>query len=35
VSALFPAAEVDRFTDHFWGLLEFWRSTERDRLDAG
>jgi hypothetical protein len=35
VAALFPAAEVDRFTDHFWGLLGFWRTTERDRLDAG
>jgi hypothetical protein len=35
VEALFPPAEVDRFTDHFWGLLGFWRTTERDRLDAG
>mgnify|MGYP001815320396 CR=1 FL=1 len=34
VAALFPEHEVDEFTDHFWGLLEFWRKTERDRLDA-
>jgi hypothetical protein len=31
VEALFPAHEVDRFTDHFWGLIQFWRKTERDR----
>ncbi len=34
VEALYPAHEVDRFTDHFWGLLQFWRKTERDRLEA-
>lgn len=33
VAALFPAHEVERFTEHFWGLIEFWRQTERDRLD--
>ncbi|MBX3375007.1 MAG: hypothetical protein KF817_14340 [Phycisphaeraceae bacterium] len=32
VQALFPAHEVDSFTDHFWGLIQFWRSTEADRL---
>ena len=32
VASLFPANEVDEFTDHFWGLLSFWRKTERDRL---
>ena len=32
VAALFPADEVDDFTDHFWGLVEFWRQTEADRL---
>ncbi len=32
VEALFPAAEVPRFTEHFWGLLQFWRKTEADRL---
>ncbi len=34
VEMLFPPHEVDRFTDHFWGLLEFWRKTERDRIDG-
>ncbi len=34
VAALFPKHEVDEFTDHFWGLIQFWRKTERDRLDA-
>jgi hypothetical protein len=34
VAALFPVGEVGRFTDHFWGLLQFWRRTDRDRLDA-
>jgi hypothetical protein len=34
VAVLFPEHEVDQFTEHFWGLLEFWRKTERDRLDA-
>jgi hypothetical protein len=34
VAALFPAGEVEEFTEHFWGLLQFWRSTERDRLDS-
>ncbi len=32
VAALYPADEVDRFTDHFVGLIDFWRITERDRL---
>lgn len=32
VATLFPADEVDDFTDHFWGLVEFWRQTEADRL---
>lgn len=34
VAVLFPHHEVDRFTEHFWGLLEFWRTTERDRIDG-
>jgi hypothetical protein len=34
VNAVFPAHEVERFTDHFWGLIQFWRTIERDRLDA-
>lgn len=33
VQALFPEREVEEFTEHFWGLLQFWRKTERDRLD--
>jgi hypothetical protein len=33
VSVIFPPHEVERFTEHFWGLLQFWRRTERDRLD--
>ena len=32
VQALFPAHEVERFTEHFWGLIGFWRKTEADRL---
>ena len=35
VEALFPAHEHQQFTDHFWGLIEFWRKTEADRLGAG
>lgn len=34
VSVLFPPHEVEQFTEHFWGLIQFWRKTERDRLDA-
>jgi len=34
VTVLFPDDEVDRFSEHFWGLIEFWRKTERDRLDS-
>lgn len=32
VEALFPRHEVERFTEHFWGLIQFWRQTETDRL---
>ena len=32
VAVLFPADEVERFTEHFWGLIQFWRKTEADRL---
>jgi len=28
VAALFPAHEVEQFTEHFWGLIQFWRKTE-------
>lgn len=26
VAALFPAHEVNTFTDHYWGLVQYWRS---------
>jgi hypothetical protein len=28
VTALFPAHEIEQFTEHFWGLIQFWRRTE-------
>ena len=35
VTALFPPHEVEQFTEHFWGLIQFWRKTEEDRLRGG
>lgn len=32
VDALFPAHEVEKFTEHFWGLIRFWGKTEQDRI---
>ncbi len=32
VTSLFPAHEVEQFTEHFWGLIQFWRKTEGERL---
>ena len=32
VVAMFPEHEVDQFTEHFWGMIQFWRKTEADRL---
>ncbi len=32
VEALYPSHEVEEFTEHFWGLIQFWRRTEADRL---
>lgn len=32
VEALYPSHEVEEFTEHFWGLIQFWRRTETDRL---
>ncbi len=32
VAALYPKHEVDTFTDHFFGLVQFWRKTEADRM---
>lgn len=33
VSALYPAHEIEQFTEHFYGLIQFWRKTEADRLN--
>jgi len=35
VAALFPAHEIESFTDHFFGLVQFWRKTEVDRMGVG
>ncbi len=32
VSSLYPDHEVTQFTEHFFGLVQFWRQTEADRL---
>jgi hypothetical protein len=32
VTTLFPEHEIDEYTDHFWGLIQFWRQTEADRM---
>ena len=32
VRSLYPPHEVRQFTDHFYGLVQFWCHTERDRL---
>ena len=32
VAALFPAHEVEEFTEHFWGLVQFWRRTEAEYI---
>ena len=32
VAQLFPKHEIDMFTDHFFGLIQFWVKTETDRL---
>ena len=34
VESLFPEHEHEKFTEHFWGLMQFWRKTEADRLGA-
>ena len=34
VAALYPDHEIDQFTNHFFGLVQFWCKTERDRLGA-
>ena len=30
----FPPHELEEFTEHFWGLIQFWRKTETDRMQA-
>jgi hypothetical protein len=32
VKAMFPEHEVEKFTEHFWGMIQFWRKTEADRM---
>jgi hypothetical protein len=32
VGALYPKHEVEEFTSHFFGLVQFWCKTEQDRL---
>lgn len=32
VAALFPEHEIDQFTEHFFGLIQFWRKAEGDRI---
>jgi len=34
VESLFPEHEHEEFTEHFWGLIQFWRKTETDRMNA-
>jgi len=34
VTAMFPAHEVEKYTEHFWGLIGFWRRTEADRMGS-
>jgi hypothetical protein len=34
VSALYPEHEIEKFTEHFFGLVQFWRKTEQDRISA-
>jgi hypothetical protein len=30
VQSIFPSHEVEQFTEHFWGLIQFWRKTESE-----
>lgn len=34
VESLFPKHEHEKFTEHFWGLIQFWRKTETDRING-
>jgi hypothetical protein len=35
VEALYPAHEVEPFTERFWGLIQRWRESEAGRLASG
>jgi len=35
VAALYPKHEIEPFTEHFYGLVQFWRKTESERVSAG
>jgi hypothetical protein len=35
VAALFPPHEHEQFTEHFWGLVQFWRKTDGEARAAG
>ncbi len=35
VTSLFPEHEIEEFTEHFWGMIQFWRKTETERLSRG
>ena len=35
VAALFPAHEVEQFTEPFWGLIQYWRKTESSYVHYG
>ena len=34
VTALFPAHEIEQFTEHFWGLVQLWRKTDGEARAA-
>jgi hypothetical protein len=34
VAALFPAHEVEEFTEHFWGAIQTWRAGEGSRKEG-
>ena len=34
VSALYPEHEIERFTDHFFGLVQFWRQTNGNQTET-
>ncbi|MEM6453705.1 MAG: hypothetical protein AAF772_01285 [Acidobacteriota bacterium] len=34
VKSLYPRHEIEPFTEHFWGMIQFWRKTEADRMAA-